>query len=93
LRLIWIATHTIAYKIIWGVSSVFLPARRAVVALCALAVLITLPVGLITGNMILGEYATSDITYYIQHYTVVPVWLVVLLSLAGIGIYAVSGDS
>ncbi|MDR0729174.1 MAG: PspC domain-containing protein, partial [Prevotellaceae bacterium] len=107
----------------------------AVVALCALALLIILPVGLITGNMILGEYMASDITYYIQHYTIMPLWLVIvlltllvclplfaviyfiskalfrfktairfglillvvwlvaLLSLAGIGIYAVSGDS
>jgi phage shock protein PspC (stress-responsive transcriptional regulator) len=50
-----------------------------VVAICALALLIALPIGLLTGNMILGEYAAFDLTYYIQHYTVVPLWLVIVL--------------
>ncbi|MDR3351117.1 MAG: DUF2807 domain-containing protein [Prevotellaceae bacterium] len=51
----------------------------AIMAFTALGLLIGLPIGFVTGNLALGELGMLDISEYLRNYTVIPVWLVVVL--------------
>ncbi|MDR3133164.1 MAG: DUF2807 domain-containing protein [Prevotellaceae bacterium] len=51
----------------------------AIIAFVALTLLITLPFGLFTGNVMMGELGWLNITDYLQDYTLIPSWLVVIL--------------
>jgi len=50
-----------------------------IIAIVALTLTVALPVGLVTGNVYLGEWGAIDIAAYIRNCTVIPLWLVVVL--------------
>ncbi|MDR1406343.1 MAG: DUF2807 domain-containing protein, partial [Prevotellaceae bacterium] len=66
-------------KIITVVCRIIAGFVLAVMAFAALSLLIALPVGLIGGNMVLGESGVLDIADNLRAYTAIPMWLVVTL--------------
>jgi phage shock protein PspC (stress-responsive transcriptional regulator) len=51
----------------------------AFVAFIALTLIIALPFGFITGNVVLGELGALDIANYLRTYTFIPLWLAITL--------------
>ncbi|MDR0582518.1 MAG: DUF2807 domain-containing protein, partial [Prevotellaceae bacterium] len=50
-----------------------------IAVMIALSVLLALPIGLITGNMVVGELNGLDIADFLRNYTFIPLWLIVTL--------------
>jgi phage shock protein PspC (stress-responsive transcriptional regulator) len=63
---------TITFRIIAGFV-------LAIIAFVALSLLVALPIGLFTGNTVLGELGSLDIAEALRTYTIVPLWVVVTL--------------
>jgi phage shock protein PspC (stress-responsive transcriptional regulator) len=51
----------------------------AIMAFVALSLLVALPIGLFTGNVVLGELGRLGIAEMLRDYTIVPLWVVVTL--------------
>ncbi|MDR2801854.1 MAG: DUF2807 domain-containing protein [Prevotellaceae bacterium] len=51
----------------------------AIMTFIALTLLAALPIGLITGNVVVGELGNLDLARFVQDYTFIPLWLVVTL--------------